>query len=70
MKRRFDMGCGCNKNRRITRPAVVPSPVRNTNANAKEAVINQIQTNTAGLTKEQRDTERKRRIQALAKKFN
>jgi hypothetical protein len=33
-------------------------------------VINQIQTNTAGMTKEQRDIERKRRIQALAKKFN
>jgi hypothetical protein len=68
------MGCGCNKNRRVTRPAVVPSPVRNTNANAnvkaKEAVINQMQTNAAGMTKEQRDIERKRRIQALAKKFN
>lgn len=70
------MGCGCNKNRRrssvrtvgpasegnrsLNRPA-------NTNIQAQSA-LNDIQANATGMSKEQRDEERKKRIQAIINK--
>lgn len=69
------MGCGCNKNRRrssvrtvgpaasnrsVTRPA-------NTNIQAQSA-LNDIQAKVTGMSKEQRDEERKKRIQAIINK--
>lgn len=66
------MGCGCGRGgKRPTTRTVVPSSARNTPSKKivsdqqKESTINQIRANASGMTKEQRETERKRRIQAL-----
>lgn len=67
------MGCGCNKGRR--RPSVRtvgPNSTRrtttNTSTNIQAQSSKDIQQNTKGMTKEQRDEERRKRIQAISKK--
>jgi hypothetical protein len=65
------MGCGCNKGRRNTRSTITPVNIaRNTPAKTREAAISQARDRAIGMTKEQRDLERKRRIQALLVKRN
>lgn len=55
--------CGCNKNKRITR-TIVPRNVGSNQPNNPSPV------SATGMTKEQRDIERKRRMQSiLNKKF-
>lgn len=67
------MGCGCNKNKRRSSvrtvgPASTARGVtRPTNIQA-QAALNDIQARTTGMTKEQRDEERKKRIQAIINK--
>lgn len=65
------MGCGCNKNRRkpTVRTVGPASTVRTSNSNANvEASLNDLRAKTTGMTKEQRDAERKKRIQAIINK--
>lgn len=66
------MGCGCNKSRRPTRQTIVPqSNIRArqiTNNNNNNARI-QAQS-VEGMSKEQRDAERKKRIQLIISKRN
>lgn len=68
------MGCGCNKNRRRSSVRTVgPASNRsvsrpaNTNIQAQSA-LNEIQAKVTGMSKEQRDEERKKRIQAIIAK--
>lgn len=66
------MGCGCNKGRK--RPSVRtvgPNSTRRTtniSTNIQAQSSRDIQQNTKGMTKEQRDEERRKRIQAISKK--
>lgn len=65
------MGCGCNKNRRkpTVRTIGPAATVRKSNSNPNvEASLNDIRLNATGMTKEQRDAERKKRIQAIINK--
>lgn len=64
------MGCGCNNRRRNTRTTVTPANIARNNTAAKEAAMNQLREKASGMTKEQRDVERRRRIQALLVKKN
>ena len=54
--------CGCNKNKRITR-TIVP---RNVGSNQNQTNANPA--TVTGMTKEQRDIERKRRMQSILNK--
>lgn len=63
------MGCGCNKNnKRITRPTSTPRSVRPVTNRPSEAALSQLRATVSGMTKEQREEERKKRIQAILKK--
>jgi hypothetical protein len=67
------MGCGCNKNKRRSSvrtvgPAASARAVNRPSDIQAQATLNEIQTRTTGMTKEQRDEERKKRIQAIINK--
>jgi hypothetical protein len=53
--------CGCNKNKRITRTIVPRNVGSNQSNNSTPATV-------TGMTKEQRDVERKRRMQSILNK--
>jgi hypothetical protein len=53
--------CGCNKNKRITRTIVPRNVGSNQPNNPNPATV-------TGMTKEQRDIERKRRMQSILNK--
>lgn len=67
------MGCGCNKSRRPTRQTIVPqSSIRarqiiNNNNNSNDRIQAQ---SVESMSKEQRDAERKKRIQLIISKRN
>jgi hypothetical protein len=69
------MGCGCRGGgpRRVNRPAAGPAPVsQNINNAARLRALENSSSrsdgNVTGLSKEQRDAERKKRIQAIIAK--
>lgn len=67
------MGCGCNKSRRNTRRTVVPQNAavraRQTNLTNNNTRL-QAQSVSEGMSKEQRDAERQRRIQLIVSQRN
>jgi hypothetical protein len=63
------MGCGCNKRRpaRPNRPTVSPNNLRPVANRPTEGVLSQLKV-AEGISKQEREEERKRRIQAIIKK--